>query len=129
MDINSVINSIKKITSLKFKVAKPLPSPIVLLGRNRSGMSAIRVTNRVLEQKQKLGLPVGTRDNGEANYDDQMIQVIVKEVIREIKENAVIQVSIDPSTAIVTAAGGNSGGPVTVAGTVVNIQTGVGVMQ
>lgn len=129
MDINSLISKIKNITSLNVSSPKPIPFPLVLLGRNRSGLSSIRITNRILEKKQKLGVPTGTRDDGSLNIDDKIIEIIVKEVIREFKENAVIQVSIDPATAIVTAAGGNAGGPVSVAGTVTNIQTGVGIIQ
>jgi hypothetical protein len=92
-----------------------IPSEIIVLANSRSGMSAIRATNKVLEKKKELGIPTGNLPDGSTNDDDILWYTAIKAIIDEITNEAKITTSILPGTQL-TAAGGNAGGPISVYG-------------
>lgn len=122
--LDSLLNSIK--TALKINQPKNignLPSEIVVLSRQRNGMSVIRATNKVLEMKRNLGLPTGNLEDGTLNSDDILWKTVIEAIIEEITEHAKITTAITAGQQVV-ASGANAGGPIVVYGQ--TITNGIG---
>jgi hypothetical protein len=100
-----------------------IPPPLVTLTKTRSGMSALRAANKVLEKKRELGIPTGNLTDGSANYDDILWYTAVKAILDEISIEARISSCDLPGTQVV-AAGANAGGPVVVYGSTTTFSIG-----
>ena len=66
-------------------------------------------TKKTLKEWADLGV---TNPDGTPNIVNQYTYNIVKEVLDEIKKNAVVQVAIPAGSIMVQTNGGNAGGPV-----------------
>jgi len=115
---------IDKIRNL-FKLPKPrqasIPPPLILKAKTRSGTSQTRVAERVF-----------TRENEIFDSDQphrQAYRIIIEEVLKEIRENAVVEIAIPPNAIIIGAGSDATGTPVTVTCQIVNIQTATGVIK
>ena len=122
--LDAAINTLNDILSIK---PPPnlgiLPPPIVVLSKTRSGMSALRAANKVLEKKKELGIPTGNLTDGSANDDDILWYTAIKAIIDEITNEAKITSSATPGTQVV-ASGGNAGGPIVVYGSTTTFADG-----
>lgn len=78
----------------------------------RPGMSASEVASRVIANNAALGIETGDNPDGTPNVVNQYTYNIVKEVIEELKRNAVVHVAIPSNSIMVKTEGGNAGGPV-----------------
>jgi hypothetical protein len=122
--LDAAINTLNDILSIKPPPnLGTLPSPIVVLSKTRSGMSALRATNKVLEKKKELGIPTGNLTDGSANDDDILWYTAIKAIIDEITNEAKITSSDIPGTQVV-ASGGNVGGPIVVYGATTTFANG-----
>jgi hypothetical protein len=126
----TITDALSKILSLKDTTKTPkIPSPIILNSQNRSGLSALKIANKVLQKKRELGLPTGNYEDGTANYNDIIIKEIIEQILIAIQEDAKITVAI-PLGIPVTASGiGGDGVPVVVQGATTNIQSGGAIIQ
>jgi hypothetical protein len=129
MNIDDVLSNLTKVLSLSNTSSPAVPAPLVLLGSNRKGLSSIEITSRILEKKQQLGLPTGTLTDGSANIDDQLIYAIVDEVIKAIKFDSKIAVSIQPFGTVVAAGVTAVGIPCSTTGVITTIQTGSAIIS
>lgn len=132
MDFSKITDVISSIGAL-FKFSKsPAPTlfpPLILTGVPRkSGISAQRIANNIIKNKEKAGLPVGTLPDGSPSPDEIMERIRAEAIVEEIISNAKITVVIPAGTPL-TAAGGNAGGPVVVQGATINITTGYAQIQ
>ena len=106
-----------------------LPAPIVYAGSvSKPGISPMMVASKIISRQQEAGAPYGPMPDGSANVAEAMEVIRVEEIMKAIHDDAQIQISIPPGGVIVTAAGGNAGGPVTVTGFNTNFVTGVGTL-
>lgn len=80
----------------------------------RPGMSAIHSTANIIKDLSKLGIPTGPMPDGSPNMTVAVMFSSTKENQRTLKEDASIQVGIQPGTMAITGFGANAGGPVTI---------------
>jgi hypothetical protein len=92
----------------------------------RPGLSTIQSVSNIVKDLNRLGIPTGPMPDGSANLTVAFTFANTKEIYRGIKKDMSIQVGIQPGSAMVTAAGANSGGPVVVQGTITNATMGYG---
>lgn len=122
--LDSAINTLNDILSIK---PPPnlgfVPPQLTVLSKIRTGMSAMRAANKVLEKKRELGIPTGNLTDGSANYDDILWYTAIKAIIDEITSEAKITTSSIPGTQVV-ASGGNVGGPIVVYGSTTTFSDG-----
>jgi hypothetical protein len=122
--IKNILNSITSLLKIKDtpNFGTP-PSQLVVLTRNREGISVIRATNKVLEKKRELGIPTGNLVDGSANSDDILWYTAINAIIEELTEHAKITTAISAGQQIV-ASGANSGGPVVCYGNTITFGVG-----
>ena len=92
----------------------------------RPGLSVIRSVTNITKDLNKLGIPTGPMPDGSMNLTVGFTFANTKEHQRSIKNDMVVQASLAPGGATIVAQGANGGGPVTVAGTIVNFPPIVG---
>lgn len=108
------------ITTTLDKARTPLVGipPILLLCeiKNRPGMSAIALASAIISRLAAAGFNTGKNEDGSENMNNQFIRVLCEELVKEIKDNAVVESSIPIGSISITGIGGNAGGPVTIQG-------------
>ena len=92
----------------------------------RPGLSVIRSVVNITKDLNKLGIPTGPMPDGSMNMTVGFTFASTKETQRAIKNDMTVQASFAPGSSTVVAQGANGGGPVTVAGTIVNFPPIVG---
>lgn len=100
-----------------------IPSQVVTNSSARGGMSATRVFAKISDTKKNLGLPTGTLEDGSINADDILWYTFAQAIIDEISIHAKITTSTLPGQ-LITAAGGNAGGPINVVGQTITWSNG-----
>lgn len=101
--------------------SKPIPPFLLDNARFRGGLSPSRVSSRVFEREKEI---YSADEPHRAMYS-----IIIEEVMRDIQENALVEVTVPPGTAIVIGSGANAAGPVLVQGTTNNFLVGKGVLR
>ena len=126
----SILKGIQKILKIQNNSSSAsIPTPLILVGaQKRTGLSATKIASRIIQRKTEAGIPVGALPSGAVSPDELMWRIAVEEIIRGIQEDAKLTIAIPPGTSL-TAAGANSGGPVTVVGSTITLTTGYGVIQ
>jgi hypothetical protein len=128
-NITSMIGGFEKILKLQSTGIPKVPAPIVLVGvPKKSGLSASKIANTIIQRKSEAGLPVGNLPSGAINPDEIMWRIAVEEIVKAIQEEMVITVAI-PAGITIQGAGVNTGGPMVVIGSTINIATGYGQAQ
>lgn len=90
----------------------------------RPGLSTIQSVSNIVKDLNRLGIPTGPMPDGSANLTVAFTFASTKEIYRGIKKDMSIQVGFQPGSMMLTAFGGNAGGPITVQG--MNTSTGQG---
>ena len=110
------------------KVRNPFPQLnrllLVCSMIRRPGLSVIQSTANIVKDLNKLGIPTGPMPDGSANLTVGVTFANTKEYYRGFKKDASIQVGFQPGSMMVTAYGGNAGGPIVVNG--INMSAGQG---
>ena len=78
---------------------------------------------RIIKRQSEAGLPVGPLPSGITSPGETLIRIMSEEFIKEVTQNARIDVAIQPGTAL-QGTGTNYGGPMAIAGTVLGIASG-----
>ena len=120
-------NSILKSLLNLFKLTPPnlgttIPAEL-LLGARCGGFNSSEIAAKIIQRQAEAGIPVGPLPSGEISPDEIMERIRVEEMVEAVSTKLVMQVAIQPGTAL-QGTGGNAGGPVQVAGTVVGIAKG-----
>jgi hypothetical protein len=95
----------------------------------RSGLSAYKITSRIIENNKKVGIPTEDNPDGQPNLINTFTYNVVKEICDAIKNDASVQVTIPANSLLIQANGGNAGGPVICTGTNLLDSIGNGIMQ
>lgn len=129
-NIDSIISGFDRILSLSSVGSPPpIPTPMILVGvPKRGGLSATKITTRIISRKSEAGLPVGPLPNGNTNPDEIMERIRIEEIIRALQEDAIISVAIPPGITV-SATGISPAGPVSVFGSSITYTKGYGVIQ
>lgn len=124
----SILNSILNLFKLPTARSRSMPTPLILASNARPGLSPTEIAARIIQRQAEAGIPVGPLPSGEISPDEIMERIRVEEIITAITTKAIIDVAIKPGT-VIQGTGGNAGGPVQVAGTVLGIAAGNAVMR
>lgn len=128
---DGIVQSIKDSFSQNLRSPAKLISGIIMICGllRRPGLSCILSTGNIIQMISKNGIPTDNLPDGSPNLMNLMISATVCEVFRALKEDANVQVAIEPGSINVVATGGNAGGPVTCTGPNINFATGKGLIQ
>lgn len=124
----SILSSLLNLFKLPTARSQSMPTPLILASTARPGLSPSKVAARIIQRQSEAGIPVGPLPSGEISPDEIMERIRVEEIIKAITTEAVVDVAIKPGTAL-QGTGGNAGGPVQVAGTVVGIASGNAIVR
>ena len=106
-----------------------IPSALLLAGSKlRPGLSPIMIASKIISRQNEAGAPIGVLPSGAPNVSEAMEVIRVEEIINAILTEARIDVAINPGI-ILTASGGNAGGPIQVIGTTTSIGSGNGIIR
>lgn len=105
-----------------------MPTPLILASTARPGLSPSKVASRIIQRQADAGIPVGPLPSGVTSPSEIMERIRIEEIIKAITTEAVVDVAIRPGT-VIQGTGGNAGGPVQVAGTVLGIAAGNAIMR
>ena len=100
-----------------------MPTPLILASTARPGLSPSKVAARIIQRQADAGIPVGPLPSGKVSPAEIMERIRMEEIIGAITSEMVIDVAIKPGT-VIQGTGGNAGGPVQVAGSIVGIASG-----
>lgn len=90
----------------------------------RPGLSVIQSVANITKDLNVLGIPTGAMPDGSPNLTVAVSYVITQEHYRALREDASVQVGLQPGSMMLTAFGANGGGPITVQG--MNLSAGMG---
>ena len=82
----------------------------------RPGLSTIQSVANITKDLNKLGIPTGSMPDGSPNLTVAFTFANTKEIYRAVRKDASIQLGFLPFSMMVTAAGGNAGGPLVAQG-------------
>lgn len=109
---------VKTVTDLFEKARMPLQSipPLLLVCEiaRRPGLSCISLTNAIIQQLQKIGIPTEPNKDGSPNLTNLLIKSISCEVVDELQTNARVEGVVTPGQIVSVGTGANAGGPVVV---------------
>lgn len=92
----------------------PAPSipPILLLCEimNRPGLSAMSLTSAVISRLPEIGIETGANPDGSANMVNQFVKIFSEELVKEIKNNAVVNCAMPPGALNITGVSAGVGG-------------------
>jgi len=120
---NSILASLLNLFKIPTTRSQSIPTPLILASKARPGLSPSKIASRIIQRQAEAGIPVGPLPSGEISPDEIMERIRVEEIINALTTEMVIDVAIQPGTAI-QGTGGNAGGPVQVAGTILGIASG-----
>jgi hypothetical protein len=130
MNIEGLIDKIRALFGGLKTPAMKLPGILILAtAMQRPGLSAAKITTDIIENNKKLGINTGVNPDGTTNIINEYTYNIVTQVLKAIKDEGVVHVSLPPGSINITATGANSGGPVVVTGTNITPSAGYGIIR
>lgn len=120
---NSILRSLLNLFKLTPRsLAAKLPAKL-LLGAKCGSFNSSEIAAKIIQRQAEAGIPVGPLPSGEISPDEIMERIRVEEMVEAISTKLVLQVAIQPGTAL-QATGSSPTGPVQVAGTTIGIGKG-----
>ena len=95
----------------------------------RPGLSADVLASKIISRLPDIGLPTGPNPDGSRNVINDLIKIMCEEIVKSIKNDSLVLVTIPSGTVKITATGGNVGGPVLSTGQNWNIPEIKGIVQ
>ena len=129
MGIFSTITSLLKNAFKPPKKLKAIPTGLILFGTQfRTGLSAIDIASKIIEQKKEIGVGIGPLPSGAKNVDLRMEVIRIEEIINALTTESVIEIEIPPGIKV-TASGANAGGPIQVVGATIDLVKAKGIIR
>lgn len=130
LTIDTITNTIKSMIDGLKTPAMKLPGLLVLVTAvQRPGLSASKITTNIIEHNKSLGIGTGTNADGSTNIVNEYTYNIVSEVLKAIKDDSVVHVSMPPGSINITGTGANAGGPVVITGMNISTSEGYGIIR
>lgn len=128
--IENISSGIEQLFS-KVRPALPAIPPLLLLCelKNRPGLSAIALTAAIIQRLPEVGIETGVNTDGSPNKITGLVRVMAEEIVKEIKDNGVVNAVIEPGSIISTGTGGNAGGPITIVSTNTVVSSMLGLLR
>lgn len=115
--ISKISDNIRNIFKTARKPAQSVPPPLLSAEiKQHSGLSAMALTSAIVSRLPEIGIDTSANEDGSQQQILALARIIAEELVREIQENAVVDIVVDPFQIPITATGGNAGGPVQVIG-------------
>ena len=115
--ISKIADSIEGVLKTVRKPAQPVPPPLLSAEiKQHSGLSAMALTSAIISRLPEIGIDTSANEDGSQQQILALVRIIAEELVKEVQENAVVDIVVDPFQIPVTATGGNAGGPVQVIG-------------
>lgn len=116
--IQQICNGIDKAFSV-MRPALPALPPLLLLCElmTRPGLSAIALASAVIQRLPEAGIVTAKNPDGTPNKINQFVRIFSEEIVKEIKNNALVTGVITPGSVVSQGMGSNAGGPVYVVST------------
>ena len=128
--IEKIADGIVKAFDTVRPILTPIPSVIMLCSfAKRPGLSAIGLTSAIINRLPEAGINIEANTDGSQNKILAFVRIISEEFIKEIKDNARVDMFIAPGGMTSFGTGANAGGAVTIYSTNVNIATGYGAVR
>lgn len=130
MDLSTICMSIKEtIDSIKIP-AIPIPPPLLALGGQfRSGVSPSLVAANIIQRQSEAGAPIGAAADGSASIAEAMEVIRIEEIMKALKNDSQIQVSIAPGMINIVGTCATPSGPGTIVGTNATPVNAFGIIQ
>lgn len=128
--IESISSGIEQLFS-KVRPALPAIPPLLLLCelKNRPGLSAIALTAAIIQRLPEVGIETGLNNDGTPNKITGLVRVMAEEIIKEIKDNGVVNAVVEPGSIISSGTGASPSGPVTVVSTNTVVSSMLGLLR
>lgn len=131
--MSDFLSMAKSISSMIESVKMPSPTiPSVILALStikRPGLSAIDIASNIIRRQSEAGAPYGPAEDGTQNVSEAMERIRIEEIVKALRLDSRIQVSIPIGGIQIFGVGANSGGPVTITGFNTNFVHGDGVIN
>ena len=119
--MSGILKIVEKVTNLLNKARVPfIPIPAILLVCSvfkRPGASCMLAAANAIKRQSEFGAPTGALPDGSKNMMNALIYVNMCETMRELRENAIVEVVIPQNSIVINSFGANAGGPVASVGT------------
>ena len=125
--ITTIIDSVSTALSAIRTPATAIPPPLLLMAKQRPGLSALDITSRIIKRRESAGAPVGSLPDGSPSVEEKLERIRIEEIVNAIKYDARVDVAISPGVPVLTN-GANQGGPLVGIGTTTSFGEGVGVI-
>ena len=131
INVQTILNTFQGVLTNQLRQPATIISSIILLCSlvRRPGLSCLISTSKIIQQNAKDGIPTEKAPDGSPNLMNLFAKNVVCEVFRALKEDANIQIAIQPGSLSITSNGSNAGGPVVSQGTNTSAGEGVGLLQ
>ena len=124
---NSVLKSLLNLFKIPYNVGTGIPKQAILTAPC-GGFNSSEIAAKIIKRQSEAGVPVGPLPSGRNSPAEIMERIRVEEMVEAITTNLVMDVAIQPGT-VIQGTGGNAGGPVQIAGTIVGIAGGKAVVN
>lgn len=81
---------------------------------SRPGLSAMALAAAIIRRLPEAGIETGVNRDGSPNKINQFVRIFSEEVVKEIKDNCIVDVALNPGSVVATGTGANAAGPVVV---------------
>jgi len=98
----------------------------IIAAKARPGLSPEILSASIISRFPEIGIPNGPLVGGATNVMENFVKILCEEIIDAIQNDMRVDVALDPG-AVLTAAGGNAGGPITVIGSTTAPHSATGV--
>jgi hypothetical protein len=125
-------NSILKALLNLFKIGNSVSTNILpasaVFGARCGDFNASEIAAKIIRRQAEAGIPVGPLPSGKVSPDEIMEKIRIEEMVEAISTKLVMQVAIQPGTALQATGIAGPGLPVQTAGTIVGIAKGKAVV-
>lgn len=130
MNISQICSAVQNTFKVQLKAANIIPSILLICSLlKRPGLSTLSSTATIITNQAKFGAPTGKLPDGTENMMNGLINIIVDEVFRALREDANIQVAIPVGGVTVQVQGSSAAGPVICLGSNILPVSGHAVIQ
>lgn len=129
MSIDDVIGQLRTVLKQNTVKAPDIPKPILLLSKEKNGLSAREMAREVIIRQAEAGAPVGLLEDGQESVSEKMERIRMEVIVKHLLQNGKISVAIPPFSINVIGQGESAVGPVSVKATNIKPVYGNGIIQ
>lgn len=131
MALNNIIQNLSSFIQNKLSIPLiPIPAIMLICSTiKRPGVSPMLITSRIINDMGEKDVPIGVNIDGSPNIMNQMYFVIVDQIVKALKLEGKVEVSIPAGSISSMGFGANSGGMVQVQSFNTNNVAGGGIIR